>query len=153
MPAASVAYHFSQRFPCPARELFEWATDFDGEDLARMGHPGTRKVRWLCNDTVVLTDAAPGASGKKVIKTKLVRIYRRQRTWTNTHLSGPNVHSQFLYQIVEEAPERCRLDFSGLQMVEVERADRKTLQALAKQIRADDSASWRALAAAKKAGR
>ncbi len=38
MPQVSISFRFSQRFNSPAREVYEWATDYDPEDFVRMGH-------------------------------------------------------------------------------------------------------------------
>jgi hypothetical protein len=150
MPRASVSFEFSQRFSCSARKLFEWATDYEPDDLQLMAHQGRREVRRICNDTVLLVDTVVTASGKRVTKKKLVRIYEDRLAWTNTHLSGPALYSQFLYEAVPEGRGRSRLEFTGLQIVDVPSAGKRELAAMAARIRGEDVASWRRLARAMK---
>ena len=86
--------------------------------------------------------------GTRVTKVKLVRIYPDRLSWTNTHISGPNRHSQFLYEIVAEGASACRLDFTGLQVLEVETGTRQELAAVARTLREEDAAIWKNLARA-----
>jgi hypothetical protein len=151
MPLVSVAFSFSQRFACSADALYAWATDYDPGDLELMGHHGRRRVRRLLDDTILLTDSVATPDGGRRSKQKLIRLFPERRTWTNTHVSGPNRHSQFIYEVVAEG-RRARLDFTGRQLMQVDDASPRALRALARHIRQEDAASWRRLARAMAAG-
>ncbi len=147
MPKVSVSYRFSQLFKAPASEVFAWATDYDVGDIERMGFKGKRNVSPLCDGAVVLSDTVIGPDGTKFRKKKLVRIDARRMRWTNTHLAGPLRHSQFLYEVVPESETSCRLDFTGLQLEDLEPSS-KAIAARAKELRREDSALWKNLARA-----
>ena len=115
----SIRYGFSQPFNLPAETAYQWCTDFAPDDWGRMGKEGTRKIKRINEDTLILTDTVIVGEGKgrrPVTKQRLVRLNRDRMAWTNTHLTGPNKHSQFWYHIVAEAEDRSRLDFTGLQI-------------------------------------
>lgn len=147
MPKVSVSYSFSQRFKAPANEVFAWATDYDAGDIERMGFKGKRNVARVCDGAIVLTDTVIGPKGK-VRKKKLVRIDAQRLRWTNTHLVSPVQHSQFLYEIVAEGESACRLDFTGLQLEELEPSSKKAVKARARELKREDSALWKNLARA-----
>jgi hypothetical protein len=148
MIATSVRYGFSQRFPFPRDRVFAWATDYDPGDLARMGLTGRRGIRRLTDDAFVLTDTYETPAGA-VRKQRLVRLFADRYAWTNTHLSGPNRHSQFLYELAAEGAEASRLDFTGLALVYAEAAlGPREVAALARQAARDDAAVWKRLARA-----
>jgi hypothetical protein len=148
MGKISVDYRFSQRFKAPASEVFAWAIDYDAQDLERMGVSGTRSIARLCESSVVLTDTVVRGDGTKIRKKKLVRIDPGRMRWTNTHLAGPLLHSQFFYEIVPEGESACRLDFTGLQLEEIDPASKKAVAARARELRREDSALWKNLARA-----
>jgi hypothetical protein len=143
----SIPITFSQRFPFQAKTVFRWATDYQPNDFQLMGHTGKRKIAALPGNAFVLTDTLFKTDGTKVTKKKLVRIFPDRLTWTNTHLTGPNRHSQVLYQLVAEGPKRSRLDFMG-QHVEARTLAGRELQNLAARVRRDDIAIWKNLARA-----
>ncbi len=147
MPKVSVSYQFSQRFKAPANEVFAWATDYDPGDLERMGFQGKRNVALVCDGAVLLTDTVVRPDGTKVRKKKLVRIDAQRMRWTNTHLASPIRHSQFWYEIVPEGDAACRLDFTGLQLEEMEDS-KKAVSARAKELKHEDSELWKNLARA-----
>ena len=148
MPLVSLRFRFTQRFRRPAREVYAWATDYSPDDPAAMGLPGSRRVERLGADAVLLTDRF-GAPGKRVAKKKLVRLYPERLSWTNTHLSGPNRHSQFLYELVPDGPRACHLVFTGSQVSHPPKAlSPKQARALAQEVRDQDAALWKRLAAA-----
>lgn len=148
MPLVSLHFQFTQRFGRPAREVFEWATDFRPDDPSVMGMQGSRRVERLGHDTVLLTDRF-GAPGKRVTKKKLVRLYPEDLRWTSTHLAGPSRHSQFLYELVADGPRACHLVFTGSQVSYPARAPSpNALRALVDEACAQDAALWKRLAAA-----
>ena len=100
-------------------------------------------MRWLNEDTVLLTDTYPEGR-THIVKKRLVRLYPKILSWTNTRISTDGKYSQFLYQIF---PERggSRLVFTGNQLFSGTASASKRA-ALAKQIRKEDSAEWRVFA-------
>ena len=146
--AYSVPYSFQQQLAAPAGVAFDWCTDYQPYDLAIMRERGKREIQKLTDDTVMLTETTRKRN-RLVKKTKLVRLNRRLLSWTNTHIGGPNRHSQFLYKIVPEGKARSRLYFQGLLI----QYSRKTLapqqlRKLAREERRADSTAWHHLAAA-----
>ena len=148
MPPASISFRFSQRFKSPAREVYDWATDYDPQDIVRMGHSGKRKIARVCNETLILTDTYHYEDGTKVSKKKLIRLDPAGLRWTNTHLTGPNQHSQFLYELIPEGETACRLDFTGMQILELEDASKREVAERARQLKREDATSWKNLARA-----
>ena len=144
----TVHYRFSQSFPFPAREVYDWATDFQEEDVVLSGRTGTREVERLDDATLILTDTVVNG-GKSVTKVRLIRLFPDILTYTNTRISTQGRHSQFIYQIIPEGAKASRLEFSGAQ---VERAKTKpsgsALKAAAKELRETDVLIWVHLAAA-----
>jgi hypothetical protein len=115
MEAYSIHYHFSQRFDFAAEEAYEWCVSFDAGDVVRMGKRGSRRIKWIDDDTLILTDTVlpQGGRGKGTTKRRLVRLYPERLTWTNTRLSPVGRYSQFLYEIISEGATACRLEFTG----------------------------------------
>lgn len=153
MPLVSVNFQFSQHFDFPAGDVFAWATDYRPDDIALFGMAGKRRVQHLFGDAVLLTDTFISADGRRSVKKKLVRLYPEQLFWTNTHLSGPNKHSQFLYTLVPEGKKASRLEFSARQVTNLENPTPRNLRGLAARCRKEDAAIWKRLARAMAAGR
>ena len=109
----SVKYAFNQLLAAPAAKAFDWCTDYQPNDFNLMKEKGKRTIRKLTEDLILLTETSP-KKNRSVIKTKLVRLDRAGLSYTNTHILGPNRHSQFLYKIVPEGRARSRLYFRGL---------------------------------------
>jgi hypothetical protein len=148
MPLQRTPYEFSVRLPAPRDRAFRWATDYAPGDLALMGEHGRRKVERLAPNLLLLTDSIVTPRGR-VIKVKLVHLLPERWSWTNTHLSGPARHSQFLYELVPAGRGRCRLRFTGLQVERVARsATSAGVARRAQELVREDSAAWRRLAAA-----
>ena len=146
--ARSVRYTFTQSLALPAKEAFEWCTDYQPYDLAMMKEEGKRTIRKITEDTILLTESIP-KKNKTITRTKLVRLNRPELSWSNTHISGPNRHSQFLYRILPEGKTRSRLFFRGLYVCYSSRPiPRKQLQRIGREERRGDSTVWRHLAAA-----
>jgi hypothetical protein len=146
MFSTSIPVHVVQHFPYAARQVFSWATDYDADDIRRMGLAGTRRIRRLGEDALILIDTFETPSGK-VQKRRLIRIFRDRLFWTNTHLSGPNCHTQIFYQLFPQGRGACRLELSGRQMFYGKRPfSAKAAAALEKKIARDDAAIWKSLA-------
>jgi hypothetical protein len=148
MPTVSISYRFCQHFAFSAEEAFAWAVDYQPYDIELLGKKGKRSIKKLTDDSLILTDRFETPHGI-VRKHRLVSIFRKQMTWTNTHLAGPIKHSQFHYQIVAEGPNRSRLDFVGLHLENLpEPASKQSLAAFAKKLAKEDAELWKNLARA-----
>ena len=148
MPPLKIEYGFRVTLPASREQAFRWATDYRPDDLALMGENGRRHVERLAKNTLLLTDVFRTPRGP-VTKVKLVHLLPREFSWTNTHLSGPSRHSQFLYEVVAMGRNRSQLRFTGLQVDHPGR--RPTPSAAARRARdlaREDSAAWRRLASA-----
>jgi len=88
-------YAFRQRFPFSPDRAFRWCVDFQSGDLRLEGYNGVRALDRITDDLLLLTDTFSARGRAEIRKVNLVRRYRRTRSWTSTHLSGPNQHSQF----------------------------------------------------------
>jgi len=141
----TMRYHFRQRFAFPARQAFEWCTDFDPKDHELMGDVGAeRHITRLTDTTIILREVFPTPKGK-IEKEKLVQLYPGTLSWTNTHLTGPNKYSQFLYQITPEGKDASILDFTGLHL-DYER--KSGAEEFAEKLCKEDAAAWKLLAKA-----
>jgi hypothetical protein len=146
--ARAVHYGFSQSFNVSARKAFEWCTDYGPGDMALMREENaTREVQHVSDDVILLNDTY-AIEGKTVVKQKLVCLYPNRLTWTSTHLTGPNRHSQFLYEIVTQNDGQCCLNFTGLYLnhSNKEGAEGKEVERLAKELKKMDSENWKLLA-------
>jgi hypothetical protein len=148
MRAYSVKCGFNQRFSVPAKQAFNWCTDYQPSDLSLMNESGTRRIQKLNEDTILLKETTR-QNEKAVTKTKLVRINKTSISWTNTHVAGPNLHSQFLYRIVPEGKRASRLFFTGLLVCySAKHLSKHALRRMAKTERRVDSMAWKHLAKA-----
>lgn len=145
MDSYSVQYGFSQPFDFPAEMAFDWCTDYRPDDWAKMGKKGTRKINRINQDTLILTDTVTGEDGP-VTKQRLVRLNPERLSWTNTHLGGPNKHSQFWYQIVARGSGKSKLDFIGLQVNYGKRPPQARIAEIREELKADDMRMWSLLA-------
>lgn len=145
MKSYSLRYGFSQHFGVSADTAYRWCTDYQPDDWARMGEKGIREIEWLNEDTVILTDTVEGAKGKTT-KQRLVRLHPERLAWTNTHLAGPNRHSQFWYQVTPVGQGSSRLDFTGLQINYGKAPSAARIAAMARQLAVEDSKAWVLLA-------
>jgi hypothetical protein len=146
MNSYTVHFKFSQHFDFPPKKAYKWCTDYDPGDIKLQGNDGVRKVRWVNEDTVLLTDF-DFAVGRKVGRRKLIRLYPESLSWTNTRLSSEGRHSQFLYEIVAEKGG-SRLDFTGSMVYKGKKPSAAKLVAMAAGTVKEDSATWRNLARA-----
>ena len=143
----SLQYSFNQTLDAPAEVAFDWCTDYQPSDIAMMKEEGERNIQKITDDTILLTETTK-KNNRLVRKTKLVRLNRPFLSWTNTHIAGPNRHSQFLYKIVPEGKTRCRLYFQGL-LIQYSRKPLtpRQLHNIARNERQGDATAWRHLAA------
>jgi len=145
MRSYSVHYKFSQHFDFPANEAFEWSMDYDKDDIARMGKEGTRRIKKINQDTLVLTDIL--TSGRRPdVKRRLVRIYPELLTMVNTRLSAGSRYSQFIYEFVPEGKNSSRLDFTGAHVFYGKKPSPSKLEELAHEMAEDDAQIWKHLA-------
>ena len=152
MRAYSVEYDFNQRFSVPARQAFNWCIDYQPSDLSLMNESGIRRILKLNEDTILLKETTR-QNEKAVTKTKLVRINKTSMSWTNTHVSGPNLYSQFLCRIVPEGKRASRLFFTGLLVCySVKHLSKRALRHIAKSERRVDYVAWKHLAKAMERG-
>ncbi len=107
-----------------------------------MGEPNAeRQVTKICEDTIILKDTFHTAKGT-VEKQKLVKLYPQQLTWTSTHLTGPNKHSQFLYKIKQQGGIASALHFTAAHLEYDDKAD---AEVLARRLCLEDAGAWKLL--------
>ena len=146
MLATSAPYKFSQRFRVPARQAYEWCTDYRPDDLALMNENGTRGIQRLTQDTLILTETVK-MDRRKVKKVKLIKLNPEELAWYNLQLVGPNKHSAFLYKIHPEGRNASRLNFTGLLVVYSGRKiPRSRIRKIANVERGYDAQAWILLA-------
>ncbi len=141
----SIRYHFIQHFAVSAQEAFDWCTDFDPKDNFLMGEKtAERQINPLSNGVILLKDYFITSVGK-IEKQKIVHLYPDQYKWTSTHLTGPNKHSQFLYQITPQSKNASFLTFTALH---IEYNEKEDATLLVKRLCKEDAYAWMLLAAA-----
>jgi hypothetical protein len=141
-------YSFSQKFSVPVDEAFRWSIDYEPDDFSLMGWQGKRKVERLSDDTFLLEDARKTDKGV-VEKTRLVRVNAERRTFSNTHISGPTLHSQFWYEFFPEGSGASRLDFTALLLyASAKRLTSEQVSKMASEERKADIKVWKNLARA-----
>ncbi len=144
----TVHYGFSQSFDVSARKAYEWCTNYDPGDMALMKEENaTREVNHISEDVIMLYDRYT-VKGKTTVKQKLVCLYPDRLTWTSTHLTGPNKHSQYIYELIPKNDRQSCLSFTGLYLnhgVEVGMGE-KEAERLAKELKNMDSENWKLLA-------
>jgi len=145
LPSTSVYYSFSQSFRVPPDKAFEWCTDYEASDVELMRERGKRKVTKLAEDAFILIDSFTTSDGRKVSKTRLVRLCPKDLFWTSTTIAGSNKYSQFLYRIIPEGRNRSRLEFTGLHL-ETRKISKSRTKELARKRKLAVSTSWKHLA-------
>jgi hypothetical protein len=151
MVLVPIRYSFSQRFSVPVEEAFRWAVDYDPDDFSLMGQEGKRKINKLSEDTFILEDSRKTVRGW-VDKTRLIRINPERRSFSNTHISGPTLHSQFWYEFFPQGKRGSRLDFTGLLLYpSEEKLSPREVAKMAAEERRGDSKIWKNLAKAMEA--
>jgi len=150
MPLQRLTYRFTTNLPVSIAQAYRWATDYRPNDLKRAGLRASRRVQQLTDDLILLTDSFDSdpfnsRRGARSVKKKLVHLYPDQWAWTSTHISGPALHSQFLYRLTPRGSGASTLHFTGSQ---VERAGRTptpvSLRRRARELRTEDSRLWAA---------
>lgn len=145
--ASSVTYRFSQRFSVPARDAYEWCTDYEPNDLSLMNEKGQRMIQRITDDTIILTEVVY-QNTKRVRKIKLIKLNPKRLSWYNIQISGPNRYSGFLYEIVPESKRKSKLNFTGLLVVYDTKLTSRRLRQIANAERRYDSNVWKLLAKA-----
>jgi hypothetical protein len=144
----TIRYKFSQNFTVPSKQAYLWCTDFSPQDSQLLSCLLTeRQVVSLSEGLILLTDISRTAQNI-VEKQKIVHLYPDKLSWVLTHITGPTKHSQFRYEIIEDA-NGCHLNYEALH-VEYEKDDMvqdEKLQ-LAKTLCKKDSDMWQFLAIA-----
>jgi len=113
--AVSRRVEYSQHFKVSPQEAFDWCTDYDPDDQARMGLKGRRRFTRLAEDTFLLDDTVYRGN-RPVRKTKLVKIDAKRMTYYNVHLTGPTRNSLYSYRIVPDGDGESRLDYTGYEL-------------------------------------
>lgn len=103
-----------------------------------------RVVTKIAEGIIILKDTSITAAGT-VEKQRLVQLYPAKLFWVSTHLTGPNKHSQFLYQISSDGKNGSFLDFSALNL---QYDGIKDAEVLAARLFQEDSEAWQLLAKA-----
>lgn len=151
MVLVPVRYSFTQRFSVPAEEAFAWATDYDPDDFTLMGLKGRRKIKRLSEDAFILVDTRETEKGR-VDKMRLVRLNPERLSFSNTHIAGPTLHSQFWYEFFPDEGGGSRLEFTGLLLLpSKKRMSDAEVAKIAAEERKGDSRIWRNLAKAMEA--
>jgi hypothetical protein len=154
VPYQRLTYRFTTKLPAPRPRAYAWATDYRTDDFQLSGIPGVRKIEWLSDDLVLLTDSFSSdpfdpRPRARTVKEKLVHLYPETWSWTSTHLSGPAQYSQFLYELTPRGSSGSTLHFTGSQVERVARAPtRASLARRALELRREDSQLWAKLSAA-----
>jgi hypothetical protein len=150
MVLVSVRYTFNQKFPVPARDAFRWAVNYQPGDFELMGLDGEREIVKISDDSFILKETI--RHGKAKTRSKLIRIDHDRMLYTNTHITGPAKHSQFIYEIVPEGKTRSKLRFTGLLLYRSEEGlSKKEVARVASEERKFDSDIWKRLAKAMQA--
>lgn len=154
MPYQRLTYKFATRLGAPRARAYRWATDYRATDFELSGIKATRKVEQLAANLILLTDsfdADPFDShpGAPTVKTKLVHLYPDRWTWTSTHIAGPALYSQFLYELTPRGRAECTLHFTGCQVERVKGAvTHSSIAGRTRELRREDSQLWVRLSAA-----
>jgi hypothetical protein len=95
----------TSEFNVSAEATYKWCTDYGSDGHSLINNKNARRlINWLTNSTVILKNVFFTSSGI-VEKEKLVQLYPDQLIWISTYLTGPNKHSQFIYQILKNNKE------------------------------------------------
>jgi hypothetical protein len=154
MPLQRLTYKFATPLPAPRAQAYRWATDYRPSDLRLGGIKATRKVERLTENLLLLTDSFDedpfdSRHGAPTVKTKLVHLYPYRWAWTSTHVAGPAMYSQFLYELTPRGRAGCTLHFTGSQVERVDRVPTRSSSARrTRELRREDSQLWARLSAA-----
>ena len=113
-----------------------------------MNEKGQREIQRITDDTMIFKETII-RNGKRTKKVKLIKLNPPVLSWYNIQVSGPNKNSAFLYQIVPEAKNRSKLNFTGLLVVYGRaRFASQRIKEIATNERRYDSNAWKLLAKA-----
>ncbi len=145
LPLFTIHYEFIQKFNIPAQKAFAWCTRYDPTDMKLMQEENaTREVQHIADHVLILKDTFI-IEGKSVEKQKLVSLYPIRLTWTSTHLTGPNKHSQFLYEIFALSEGESQLRFTASSL-DCEVENKNDAEKQGKKLSKMDSENWKMLA-------
>jgi len=103
-----------------------------------------RQITHLADGAIILKDSFHSVAGT-IEKQKLVHLYPDQYRWTSTHLTGPNKHSQFLYEITPQSKNASFLTFKALHL---EYNEKEAAKSLAERLCKEDAYAWQLLTTA-----
>lgn len=139
----SIRFRFRQNFRASARRAYEWCTDYQPSDSRLFKQKWRREVHQLSDDAIILTETTWPKGRRRVIR-RLIRLSPQDLSWTNTHISGPFLHSQYWYQIVPDGSRRSHLVFTGMRLVRTsKRLSPSQKGRLVDEEIQDDSTLWR----------
>lgn len=142
----TIHYEFIQKFNVSAQRAFVWCTDYRPDDMKLMKEENaTRRVQRIANDVLILFDTFVNNERKSIEKQKLVCIYPKRLTWTSTHLTGPNKHSQFIYEVTALAEGKSQLKFTALSL-DYENRNKEDTERKSKAVKKLDAEKWKLLA-------
>jgi hypothetical protein len=148
MPFQRLTYRFTAALSAPRPRAYRWATDFQPTDFQLSGLKATRKVEHLTENLILLTDSFDEdpfdpRGGARTVKRKLVHLYPDRWTWTSTHVAGPALHSQFLYELTPRGRAGSTLHFTGSQVERVDRVpSRPAIARRTRELKHEDSQLW-----------
>jgi len=139
---------FTQRFEVSAKTAYSWCTSFSAEDFSPINQENAeREIVHLTEGVLILKDRYKTGQGW-LLKEKLVHLYPEKLMWTSTHLSGPNKHSQFVYEIKSETKQTAYLVFTANHVEYQENLSCEDVCLLAEKCCSVDSDVWSRLAEA-----
>jgi len=142
----TIHYEFVQKFNVSAQRAFAWCTDYNPDDMELMHEENaTREVLNVADDVIILIDTFADDARKSSEKRKLVCLYPKRLMWTSTHLTGPNKHSQFLYEITALNEGESQLKFTALSLDNKNR-NKEDAEKESRALRKMDAETWKLLA-------
>ncbi|MCW3984587.1 MAG: hypothetical protein NWE96_11465 [Candidatus Bathyarchaeota archaeon] len=143
-----LCYHFSQSFKVQAQAAYHWCVDYSPDDPSLMGEDNAKQeVTWIAKTVVLLKETFHTKSGV-IEKQKLVHLYPDQLMWVSTHISGPNKHSQFIYEIKPEGDGGSCLEFTAHHIEQKENLTSQEQKVLTDRLCKADCDLWKRLAKA-----
>ena len=143
-----IRYNFIQHFNLTAEKAYKWSTDFSPIDPAIMNEKNQKREVTKSTDFTILLKETFHTNNGDIIKEKLVQLYPDKLTWVSTHLSGPNKHSQFIYEISSKKEDSSQLNFTALHLEYRDHMTEKEVETLASDLCRYDSNVWKLLAKA-----
>ena len=143
MATIPVRYEFRQSFRVPARVAYEWLTDYRPSDGDLLDYRMRRRIDPIAPGSLILTDTTWPNGRPREIR-RLVHLDPARLAWTNTHVSGPFLHSQHHYRIVADGPRRSHLEFRAFRIERIPgRASAKKIAERVRANRQEDARVWR----------